>query len=104
MEKKIRMENAEIISLVFGTCNENADTISETLGVEILCLEEDAAHASVTVRGENYESVEKAAALLEYLRHVVVRGDPITEQVLAYALSLAVEGEWEGVHSPGFRT
>ena len=104
MEKRVKMENADIIAAVYGACNENIDTVAAELGVSFYYAEGDAEASAVTVKGESYEAVEKAAALLSYLREVVLRGDDITEQVLNYGLSLAKEGEWDGLEDFGSDT
>ncbi len=101
MEKKIRMENADIIATVYGSCNENIDVLQKEFGVSVFYAEGDAAESSVTVKGENYANVEKAGALLSYLKEVALRGDDITEQVLNYGISLAKEGEWADLEDFG---
>ncbi len=104
MEKKIRMESAEVIATVYGSCNDNIDTVQKEFGVSVFCAEDDATESSVTIKGENYASVEQAAALLSYLKEVAVRGDDITEQVLNYGISLAKEGEWADLEDFGSDT
>jgi len=100
MQKAVKMENNEIIARVYGACNQNADAIMQEFAVKLFVTED----GCVTVDGENAEHVEKAATLLEYLRHVAVRGDDISEQVLSYGISLAREGEWEGLEDFGSDT
>ena len=103
MQKIVKMENADIITAVYGTCDENADAVAKEFGVT-LYAEEIGGQSAIAVSGEDALSVDKAAAVLEYLKNVTVRGDEITEQVLNYSLSLAKDGEWEGLEDFGSDT
>ena len=103
MQKKIRMENADIIAAVYGTCDQNADAIAKEFGVSLF-FDEESERSAISVSAEDALAVDKAAAVLEYLKKVAVRGDEITEQVLNYSLSLAKDGEWEGLEDFGSDT
>ena len=102
MQKIVKMENNDILATVMGTCNRNADSIAEAFGVSLLTATEE--EAALVVESAQYETAEKVAALLDYLRNVAVRGDEITDQVLRYAVSLAKEGEWDGLEDFGSDT
>ncbi len=103
MQKKVKLDNAEIVASVYGACDENADAVAKAFGV-LLFVDTEGEGSAITVKGEDALSVDKAAAVLEYLKNVAVRGEEITEQVLNYSLSLAKDGEWEGLEDFGSDT
>ena len=71
---------------IFGLKDENMQLLKEELGVEIY------AHGSeVQISGEE-EKAELCKEVLERLREIVERGDPIDRTRIRYAIELAAEG------------
>lgn len=103
MQKEVKMEHADVVATVFGAYDENADAVAKEFGVSLF-FDGSADGGAVTVHGEDALSVDKAVAVLEYLKNVALRGDEITEQVLNYSISLAKDGEWEGLEDFGSDT
>lgn len=100
MQKTVRMGSADITAAVLGTCDANADTVCRAFGVTVrnVCNEDG---DGILIDGADEEAVEKAAAVLVYLRRIVSRGEVLSEQTVDYAVGLAAEGEIDSLEQFG---
>ncbi|MDO4739981.1 MAG: PhoH family protein, partial [Eubacteriales bacterium] len=82
----IEIPSPDQFMAIFGLKDENMQLLKDELGVEIY------AHGSeVQISGEE-EKAELCKEVLERLREIVERGDPIDRTRIRYAIELAAEG------------
>lgn len=83
-EQKVPLgRNADLLEL-YGSCDENIKQVQAAFNV--VCIPRDDA---LLVRGENEESVERAAACLAAMQKLLAEGTPLDEQAVRYCISLA---------------
>lgn len=86
-ERLVCIRDGGVTAAVFGTGDENARRIEERFSVRI---ENHSAGAdagdAVMIRGEDATSVESAAAVIEYLSHMVTAGDYLEDQTVDYVI------------------
>ena len=95
MVKRIELDSAELVATIFGTCDGHADLIADVFGVRLRPIDD-----GVAIVGDE-ETVERVAAVIAYLRKLALRGEPLTAQVLDYAVALAREGEIDSLEKFG---
>ncbi len=83
-EQKVPLgRNTDLLEL-YGSCDENIKQVQAAFNV--VCIPRDDA---LLARGENEESVERAAACLAAMQKLLAEGTPLDEQAVRYCISLA---------------
>ncbi len=95
MQKKIELDSVELVATIFGACDGHADLMADAFGVRLRPIDD-----GISVEGDE-ETVERVAAVIAYLRRLALRGEPLTAQVLDYAIALAREGELDSLEKFG---
>ena len=84
----------------FGACDEYADAVREAFGVTLYNERLADGEDGVALEGED-AAVERAAAVFQYLRALLKRGEALSLQTVSYAISLAKDGELAALESFG---
>lgn len=92
-EKIISFEQPSDLPVIFGSCDENLNTIQREYNVVLFCRGTD-----VRIAGEP-EQCEKAAAALRLLEELAHKGQQLTGQTVRYVISMVEDGEAESVRS-----
>ncbi len=92
MEKNTEVEDNETVGNVFGNFDENIKMIEKAFDVAIVNRD-----GSIKVCGDDEEKVESAQKIIELLVTVAKRGETINQQIVNYFISMAEEGNMEGL-------
>ncbi|MEE5992461.1 MAG: PhoH family protein [Oscillospiraceae bacterium] len=90
-EKIISFGQPSDLPAIFGSCDENLNTIQREYNVILF-----ARGADVHITGEP-EQIEKAGSALHLLEELVHKGQHLTEQTVRYVLSMVEDGEADSV-------
>ncbi len=90
-EKIISFEHPSDMPMIFGSCDENLNTIQREYNVILF-----GRGADVHITGEP-EQVEKASSALRLLEELVHKGQHLTDQTVRYVLSMVQDGEADSV-------
>ncbi len=90
-EKIISFEHPSDMLMIFGSCDENLNTIQREYNVILF-----GRGADVHITGEP-EQVEKASSALRLLEELVHKGQHLTDQTVRYVLSMVQDGEADSV-------
>ena len=100
VRKLIAFGNADMTAAAFGACDEYAEIIRNAFSVSVQNERgEDGADALLLIGAD--ADVERAAAVFQYLKALLVRGEALSLQTVNYAVSLARDGEFEALESFG---
>ncbi len=100
MQKLIAFDGADMTAAAFGACDEYADAVREAFGVSLQNERASEGEDALLLSGED-EAVERAAAVFQYLKALLRRGEALSLQTVTYAISLAKDGEFEALESFG---
>lgn len=90
-EKTISFGQPSDMPAIFGSCDENLNSIQKEYNVILFCR-----GADVHITGEP-EQIEKASSALRLLEDLVHKGQHLTEQTVRYVLSMVQDGEADSV-------
>ena len=90
-EKIISFGQPSDLPTIFGSCDENLNTIQREYNVILFCR-----GADVRITGEP-EQIAKADSALHLLEDLVHKGQHLTDQTVRYVLSMVEDGEAESV-------
>ena len=91
-ESIIYVENAVIVSEIFGSFDSNIRLIEDRFGVRI--YNKNDSGNSIVISGEE-ESVALALKTVNYLKKCALSGDGVNEQVTLYAINMCSDGKEE---------
>ncbi len=86
MEGRIEFDTAQQVREIFGDLDKNINIICRELNVDIVNRE-----SVVKISGEE-RNVQMALNVLTSLRHMMERGDALTDQSVSYAITMAKDG------------
>ncbi len=98
-EKIVTTSSGAVTALMFGTRDDHVKKIEERFSVRIANAGAVEDGDGIRVTGESTEAVSLAATALEYMKRMVLEGDPLSEQSVDYVLSVVQDGEAEDLAS-----
>lgn len=102
IKKEVLTNSAEQTGAIFGALDINIHEIENAFGVRIISVGSDSGSGdAVSIEGTDSMAVDRAAAVIEYLRTRVISGDDITDQILHYAIDAVAQGRAEELESVG---
>ena len=100
MRKLIAFGNADMTAAAFGACDEYAEIIRNAFSVSVQNERGEDGSDALLLTGTDAD-VDRAAAVFQYLKALLVRGEALSLQAVNYAVSLARDGEFEALESFG---
>ena len=91
--KNVKIDSAELTAKLFGSFDVNAKMIEAAFGVSLKNRSSDG--NSITVSGENAESVKAAVRATESLIRLARSNEILTEQQVGYVISMIQDGNDE---------
>ena len=91
--KNVKIDSAELTAKLFGSFDVNAKMIEAAFGVSLKNRSSDG--NSITVSGENSESVKAAVRATESLIRLARSNEILTEQQVGYVISMIQDGNDE---------
>ena len=91
-QKSVKIESSELTARLFGSFDINIRMIEKAFSVSISNRSGEEGDA-VSIKGENPESVELAAAAIEYLKKLARSNETLTEQQVGYVISMVRDGK-----------
>lgn len=93
-EKIIYTDSIEQTAAIFGNFDSNIAMIEREFNVEIINRDtERTAGDAIVIKGEDRESTELAAKVIEHLGRMVKMGSELSEQSISYVISTIKSGE-----------
>ncbi len=96
-QKVIMTDSPEITSAIFGSCDSHLSRIEARFAVHITNRRVGNDGGDAIFIDGDAECVEKAAAVLEYLRRMSSDGDMISDQIVDYIIGMIADGEAEAL-------
>ena len=97
-EKIVYTSSAAETSSIFGTFDINVKRIEDRFNVKISNYKGGTESGdAITVSGDS-KNVEKASAVIEYLKRMTIAGDVIADQSVDYVIEMIGEGMWEDLN------
>jgi len=90
-EKTLNVNNINTVITLFGSFDENARLIERETGVKMFNRD-----TVLKITGDE-QAVDKTARAVTQLLSIIEQGEPVTEQSIRYALSMADDGQEEDI-------
>ena len=97
----IRVDSADIVSAVFGSCDSNLDIIEKKFGVSVQNRVADDGGEMIAVFAEDEEAVSLAAEAVRYLVKMAKYNGSITDQSVIYVCDTVMAGKSGELESLG---
>lgn len=91
-QRIIKVDTAEITSLIFGTYDVNLRIIEDQFPVTLRNKSGEDGTDAIVISGESMDAVNGAAAVVEYLRDMVRHTAEITDQTVRYVVDMIAGG------------